>query len=76
MKYPKVIFLERNSFKRYIYAFSKEYDAWEFCMRLRDNGLLAKPTHGDKIRFAPPLVINKEQMLEAVDIIHKTALTF
>ncbi|CAF0747551.1 unnamed protein product [Brachionus calyciflorus] len=55
---------------------SKGYDALEFCMRLRDNGLLAKPTHGDKIRFAPPLVINHEQMMEAVDIIHKTALTF
>lgn len=45
-------------------------------MRLRDNGLLAKPTHGDKIRFAPPLVINKEQMMEAVEIIEKTAHTF
>ncbi|RNA29860.1 ornithine mitochondrial [Brachionus plicatilis] len=55
---------------------SKDYDAWEFCMRLRDNGLLAKPTHGDKIRFAPPLVINKDQMLEAVEIIEKTAHTF
>ena len=55
---------------------NKDYDAWEFCLRLRDNGLLAKPTHGDKIRFAPPLVINKEQMEEAVDIIHKTATNF
>ena len=45
-------------------------------MRLRDNGLLAKPTHGDKIRFAPPLVINKEQLLESVDIIEKTLLSF
>ena len=53
-----------------------EYDAWEFCMRLRDNGLLAKPTHGDKIRFAPPLVINKAQIDECVDIIVKTAQTF
>ena len=43
---------------------------------MRDNGLLAKPTHGDKIRFAPPLVINKEQLNEAVDIIVKTAKTF
>ncbi len=54
----------------------KEYDAWEFCMRLRDNGLLAKPTHGDKIRFAPPLVITKAQVEEAVDIISKTAYSF
>ena len=48
----------------------------EFCLRLRDNGLLAKPTHGDKIRFAPPLVINEEQVHESVKIIEKTAKTF
>jgi ornithine--oxo-acid transaminase len=54
----------------------QEYDAWEFCMRLRDNGLLAKPTHGDKIRFAPPLCINKQQMEEAIHIIEKVAGSF
>jgi ornithine--oxo-acid transaminase len=43
--------------------------AWDICLKLRDAGLLAKPTHGDKIRFAPPLVITKEQILECVDII-------
>ena len=43
--------------------------AWELCLRLKENGLLAKPTHGDKIRFAPPLIINKEQILECLDII-------
>jgi ornithine--oxo-acid transaminase len=43
--------------------------AWELCLALKDNGLLAKPTHGDKIRFAPPLVISKEQVLESVNII-------
>ena len=48
--------------------------SWELCLHLRDLGLLAKPTHGDKIRFAPPLIINKEQILEAVQII-ETALT-
>lgn len=48
------------------------YDAWDVCLRFRDNGLLAKPTHGDKIRFAPPLVINKKQMLECTEIIRKT----
>jgi ornithine--oxo-acid transaminase len=55
---------------------SLEYDAWEFCLRMRDLGLLAKPTHGDKIRFAPPLCINRDQMLEAVSIIEKAALSF
>jgi ornithine--oxo-acid transaminase len=43
--------------------------AWELCMKMKHNGLLAKPTHGDKIRLAPPLVINREQMLECVEII-------
>ena len=43
--------------------------AWKLCERFKENGLLAKPTHGDKIRFAPPLVINKTQMLEALSII-------
>ena len=47
-------------------------DAWDVCLRLRDNGLLAKPTHGDKIRFAPPLVINEEQIFEAVNILKNT----
>ena len=46
--------------------------AWEFCMELKENCLLAKPTHGDKIRFAPPLTIKKEQILECVDIIHRS----
>jgi ornithine--oxo-acid transaminase len=43
--------------------------AWELCLALKENGLLAKPTHGDKIRFAPPLIISKKQILECVDII-------
>jgi ornithine--oxo-acid transaminase len=46
--------------------------AWEFCLALKENGLLAKPTHGDKIRFAPPLIINKEQIMECVEIIRKS----
>lgn len=46
--------------------------AWELCLKLKENGLLAKPTHGDKIRFAPPLVINKEQVMECVAIIDKS----
>ncbi|MCT4614150.1 MAG: ornithine--oxo-acid transaminase [Marinifilaceae bacterium] len=50
--------------------------AWDVCMALRDNGLLAKPTHSHIIRFAPPLVINKEQILEAAEIIKKTMTEF
>lgn len=50
--------------------------AWDICMKLRDNGLLAKPTHGNIIRFAPPLVISESQLLECVDIIEETILSF
>ena len=50
--------------------------AWEICLKLKDNGLLTKPTHGDKIRFAPPLTINEAQIHEACDIIEKTILEF
>ncbi|XP_066880506.1 ornithine aminotransferase, mitochondrial isoform X2 [Kogia breviceps] len=55
---------------------TKDYDAWKVCLRLRDNGLLAKPTHGDIIRFAPPLVMKEDEILEAVEIINKTILSF
>ncbi|AUC76795.1 ornithine--oxo-acid transaminase [Olleya sp. Bg11-27] len=50
--------------------------AWNICMALRDNGLLAKPTHGNIIRFAPPLVMTKEQLLDCVGIITKTLKQF
>ena len=43
--------------------------AWNICLQLKENGLLAKPTHGNIIRFAPPLVMNKEQLLDCVSII-------
>ena len=51
-------------------------EAWDVCLRLRDNGLLAKPTHGDIIRFAPPLVISELQLIECINIIKKTILSF
>lgn len=50
--------------------------AWNICLALRDNGLLAKPTHGNIIRFAPPLVMTKEQLLDCVSIITKTLKQF
>ena len=46
--------------------------AWELCLLMKENGLLAKPTHGDKIRFAPPLIITKEQVMACVGIIDKS----
>lgn len=50
--------------------------AWNICLRMRDNGLLAKPTHGNIIRFAPPLVMTKEQLLDCVRIITETLTEF
>ncbi len=50
--------------------------AWNICLRLRDNGLLAKPTHGNIIRFAPPLVITKDQLLDCIKIIIFTLKEF
>ena len=50
--------------------------AWDVCLKLRDNGLLAKPTHDHIIRFAPPLVITEEQLMEAVGIIRRTLEEF
>ncbi|KAI9564827.1 hypothetical protein GHT06_008568 [Daphnia sinensis] len=53
-----------------------EFDAWEICLRLRNEGLLAKPTHGDIIRFAPPLVISEKEMLECTSIIKKVIYSY
>ena len=50
--------------------------AWDICVMLKDNGLLAKPTHGNIIRFAPPLVMNREQLLECVAIIRSTIQSY
>lgn len=46
--------------------------AWDLCLELKENGLLAKPTHGDKIRFTPPLVITAEQVADCIEIIKKS----
>ena len=50
--------------------------AWDLCLALKENGLLAKPTHGNIIRLAPPLVITKQQLLDCIQIIQKTILEF
>ena len=50
--------------------------AWDICIKLRDNGLLAKPTHGNIIRFAPPLVMNEEELRDCISIIKKTITEF
>lgn len=53
-----------------------DFDAWKVCLKLRDNGLLAKPTHEHIIRFTPPLVITEEQLHEALGIIKDTVESF
>lgn len=60
----------------FLFNLSEDWDAWKVCLRLRDNGLLAKPTHGDIIRLAPPLVIKEDEIRECIEIIHKTLLSF
>jgi ornithine--oxo-acid transaminase len=50
--------------------------AWDLCLRMKENGLIAKPTHGDKIRFAPPLLITHDQILQSVEIIRKSLTLF
>lgn len=55
---------------------TKGKTAWDVCLKMRDNGLLAKPTHGHIIRFAPPLVINEEQIKESLAIIEKSIKSF
>src|SRR5690606_17061896 len=50
--------------------------AWNICLKLRDNGLLAKPTHGNIIRFAPPLVMDEAQLMDCVTIIINTLKEF
>ena len=50
--------------------------AWDICMKLSENGLLAKPTHGNIIRFAPPLVMTKDELMECVTIISDTIIAF
>ena len=53
-----------------------ECNAWNVCMKLRDNGLLAKPTHDHIIRLAPPLIITREQVTQAVEIVDRTIKSF
>ena len=51
-------------------------DAWDVCLALKDNGLLAKPTHGDIVRLAPPLIITENQLIECIEIIKRTIQSF
>ena len=60
----------------YLVKFSESKIPWNICLKMRDNGLLAKPTQGNKIRFAPPLVITKRQLFKAINIIDSSLSEF
>ena len=66
----------RSELSSYIETSSIAKLAWNICLKLRDNGLLAKPTHGNIIRFAPPLMMNEEQLRDCVSIIIETLKSF
>ena len=55
---------------------ASQYDAWDVCVKLAENGVLAKPTHGDIIRLAPPLTITEPELRKALEIIKSTILSF
>lgn len=73
---PKdVVFCVRGKGLLNAIVINKEFNAWEVCVKLMENGLLAKPTHGDIIRLAPPLVITEDQLRDAIRIIKDTVLS-
>ncbi|XP_025993451.1 ornithine aminotransferase, mitochondrial [Solenopsis invicta] len=75
-KLPKeVVTLVRGKGLLNAIVINEKIDAMDICLKLKEHGLLAKPTHGHIIRLAPPLVITEEQLREGVDIISKTILT-
>ncbi|MFZ9613657.1 MAG: aminotransferase class III-fold pyridoxal phosphate-dependent enzyme, partial [Crocinitomicaceae bacterium] len=71
-EFSSLTFSERARFSES----SEAQTAWNLCVALKENGLLAKPTHGNIIRFAPPLVITEEQLMDCVQIIEKTIRSF
>jgi len=77
-KYPLIRLVRGKGLLNAIVIDSSEDSslAWDICMKFRDNGLLAKPTHGNKIRLAPPLVITEEQIYDSLGIIEKTIAQF
>jgi ornithine--oxo-acid transaminase len=72
-EFPAIIKTVRGKglFAAMVITETENRNAWDVCMKMKDLGLLAKPTHGDIIRFAPPLVINEEQLMDCVGIIRK-----
>ncbi len=77
-EFPSIIKTVRGKglFAAMVIAEKDNRNAWDVCMKMKDLGLLAKPTHGDIIRFAPPLVITESQLMDCVSIIRKAIASF
>ena len=73
---PEVVKLVRGKGLLNAIVIAEKYDAWEVCVKLAENGVLAKPTHGDIIRLAPPLTIKENDLHKALDIIKSTIMSF
>jgi ornithine--oxo-acid transaminase len=77
-RYPEIIQLYRGKglLNAIVINESERVSAWNLCLKMAENGMLAKPTHGNIIRLAPPLTINEVQILEALDILDKSLASF
>jgi len=77
MQHPHISIVRgKGLFNAIVIEHPNKEAAWEICLEMAENGLLAKPTHGDRIRFAPPLVITRSQVGECVDIIRRSMQRF
>lgn len=77
LKHPHISVVRgKGLFNAIVIEHPNKEAAWEICLEMAENGLLAKPTHGDRIRFAPPLVITRPQIVECVDIIRRSMQRF
>lgn len=73
---PNIVKLVRGKGLLNAVVIAEQYDAWDVCVQLAKNGVLAKPTHGDIIRLAPPLTITETELRKALDIIKDTIMSF
>jgi ornithine--oxo-acid transaminase len=77
LNHPNIAIVRgKGLFNAIVIDHPKKDTAWDICMEMKENGLLAKPTHGDRIRFAPPLLIDREQIQECIGIIGKSLSSF
>lgn len=73
---PEVVTAVRGKGLFNAVVIAEQYNAWEICLKMAENGLLAKPTHGDIIRLSPPLTITEQELRSALEIIKSTIMSF